>query len=412
MTLTRKILYVDDETDNLIVFESAFRWHFQVFTANSAEIALQILQANSDIALLIADERMPVMSGLNLIEIVLKEYPDIINIILTGFGDPQTIIKAINMGGVYHYVTKPWKQEELKITIENGLETYQLKQQNKQLIHNLTKANKDLEQYAHTLETRVEERTKEISILKEELEQKIQQRTAKLSSAYMTLLDMNKELDNYIYRASHDIAGPLARFAGLCNIALMENKDDNMQSYIQLLKDESENLRYVLTNLIRENEIKYKRLHLLTIDFQNLIKEVLDGMVNLSGFKEVNVILHIKEDLNFDNDPQLLRFIFFYLIHNAILYRIDALLRPPQIDIYIHDVQEGVQIVFQDNGIGMSEEIQAKVFDRFFRGTPKSKGNGMGLYLTKAAVHQLNGTITVESQLDIGTKFIIFLPYA
>lgn len=411
MALTRKILYVDDEIDNLVVFESAFRWHFQIFTANSALNALQILEKNPDIALLIADERMPEMSGLNLIEIVLKKYPDIINIILTGFGDLQTIIKAINMGGIYHYVTKPWKQEELKITIENALESYELRQQNKTLIINLQQANKELEEYAKTLETKVEERTRELNALKDELEEKIQQRTSKLSSAYMTLLDFNKELDNYIYRASHDIAGPLARFAGLCNIALIESQDASTQTYIKLLKDEADNLRYVLTNLIRENEIKYRRLHLVKIDFQALIKEVLESMQNVAGYQEVKIQVQVAKDLHFENDPLLLRFIFFYLLHNAILYRIDNQIRQAEVNISIEPVlNEGAKITITDNGIGISKEIQDKVFERFFRGTSKSKGNGMGLYLTKAAVNQLNGSIYLESEPNIGTTFEIFLP--
>ncbi|GAB4111090.1 MAG: hypothetical protein OHK0057_05980 [Thermoflexibacter sp.] len=411
MTLTKKILYVDDEIDNLVVFESAFRWHFQIFTANSALNALQILEKNPDIALLIADERMPEMSGLNLIEIVLKKYPDIINIILTGFGDLQTIIKAINMGGIYHYVTKPWKQEELKITIENALESYELRQQNKALIINLQQANKELEEYAKTLETKVEERTKELNALKDELEEKIQQRTSKLSSAYMTLLDFNKELDNYIYRASHDIAGPLARFAGLCNIALIESQDTSTQTYIKLLKEEVENLRYVLTNLIRENEIKYRRLHLVEIDFHSLIKEVLESMHSVAGYQEVQINVQVVQNLHFENDPLLLRFIFFYLIHNAILYRIDRKIRQAELNISIQPIlNEGVKITIADNGIGISDEIQGKVFERFFRGTSKSKGNGMGLHLAKAAVHQLNGSIHLKSELNIGTTFEIFLP--
>jgi signal transduction histidine kinase len=411
MAQAKKILYVDDEIDNLVVFESAFRWHFQIFTANSALKALQILEKNPDIALLIADERMPEMSGLSLIEIVLKKYPDVINIILTGFGDLQTIIKAINMGGIYHYITKPWKQEELKITIENALESYELRQQNKALITNLQQANRELEEYAKTLESKVEERTKELNALKDELEEKIQQRTSKLSSAYMTLLDFNKELDNYIYRASHDIAGPLARFAGLCNIALIESQDTGTQTYLQLLKEEVANLRYVLTNLIRENEIKYRRLHLVEIDFQSLIKEVLESMHSISGYQEVEIHVQVAKDLHFKNDPLLLRFIFFYLLHNAILYRIDKHIRQAEVHIVIESIlHDAIKITISDNGIGMSEEIQEKVFERFFRGTSKSKGNGMGLYLAKAAVNQLNGSIFLESEPDRGTTFEIFLP--
>ena len=286
-------------------------------------------------------------------------------------------------------------------------------EQENEIIKKLIQENKRLEEHAQGLEDKLAQRTQEIIALRNDLELVIQQRTSKLSSAYLALLDLNKELDTYIYRASHDIAGPLARFAGLCNIGLMEAETENIRKYFLLLGEESGYLRYVLTNLIRENEIRYKRLHLAKIDFRQLISEVLDSISTIRGFQEIAIKIEIDDKLVFENDPQMIKFIFFYLIHNAVLYRADISQRQPTIHILIQSIAYGgVEIILTDNGIGMSADIQGKVFNRFFRASSKSKGNGMGLYLTKAAVNQLNGMIALESELDKGSVFKVFLPHS
>jgi serine phosphatase RsbU (regulator of sigma subunit) len=149
------ILYIDDEKDNLTVFYSTFRRHFKVYLAESGREGLELMMKH-DIHLAIADQRMPEMTGIEFLERIIPEYPDCIRMVLTGYSDVEAIIQAINKGRVYRYITKPWKKEELKITIEQALETFQLKQQNKKLVSDLREANQ-------TLEQKVKERTREIT---------------------------------------------------------------------------------------------------------------------------------------------------------------------------------------------------------------------------------------------------------
>ncbi len=114
------ILYVDDERDNLTTFKSVFRRDYDVSLAISGEEGIEILKAKR-IDLIITDQRMPQMTGVEFLKNTLPHYPDLVRMILTGFSDMKDIIDAINSGKVYAYITKPWHKDELKITIDNAL---------------------------------------------------------------------------------------------------------------------------------------------------------------------------------------------------------------------------------------------------------------------------------------------------
>lgn len=130
------ILYVDDERNNLIAFEASFRRYYNVFTANSGQDGLDIMRQNQ-IDVLITDQRMPEMTGVQFLEAIIPEFPDTIRMILTGFTDIEVVIKAINSGQVYRYITKPWDLTELKINIDTGVKLYRLEREKLQLIEKL-----------------------------------------------------------------------------------------------------------------------------------------------------------------------------------------------------------------------------------------------------------------------------------
>ena len=126
------ILYVDDEQDNLIAFKAVFRRHYNIHLALNGEEALELLE-KSPVDLVISDQRMPKMTGVELLEKVRNSHPEVIRMVLTGYSDVQAIIDAINKGQVYHYITKPWDVNELKVIMNNALETAKLKKQNQAL---------------------------------------------------------------------------------------------------------------------------------------------------------------------------------------------------------------------------------------------------------------------------------------
>jgi DNA-binding NtrC family response regulator len=155
----RRILYVDDEDNNLITFEVALRKWFDVTTLDNPTLALDVI-ARDDIRVLITDQRMPEMSGLELAQKVQEQFPTVVIIILTAFDDNETIIKAINQGGIYRYLLKPWNIQDLKQTLESAFEAFDLRKKNITLINDLVDKNRKLEQaynQINLLKTQLEE---------------------------------------------------------------------------------------------------------------------------------------------------------------------------------------------------------------------------------------------------------------
>ncbi len=138
---TYSILYVDDEPQNLFLFRSFFEQEYTVHTAESGSEALRIL-GESDIQVLLADQRMPGINGIQLLETVAKEYPETVRVLVTGYSDIDVVIGAINRGAVYRYLGKPWDVDEVQATIRNALEMYELRRKNQTLIASLDKQNR------------------------------------------------------------------------------------------------------------------------------------------------------------------------------------------------------------------------------------------------------------------------------
>jgi adenylate cyclase len=130
------ILYVDDEEHNLISFAATFRKEYKIHTAINGNEAIEIMRHN-DIKLVITDQRMPEMTGIQLLEKLSPEFPDSIRMILTGFSDIEVIIEAINSGRVFRYITKPWDENELRMTLENARQLFDLQSRNRSLMAEL-----------------------------------------------------------------------------------------------------------------------------------------------------------------------------------------------------------------------------------------------------------------------------------
>ncbi len=126
--MKNKVLIVDDEPANLRALQRLFREAYEVFTAQSGAEALELLTQH-DVALLITDQRMPEMTGIELLKRTVPLRPRMVRIILTGYTDVNALVKAINCGQVYRYVTKPWGNEELTLTVRRALEHYESNKQ-------------------------------------------------------------------------------------------------------------------------------------------------------------------------------------------------------------------------------------------------------------------------------------------
>ncbi|MDH5598150.1 MAG: response regulator, partial [Cyclobacteriaceae bacterium] len=176
------ILYVDDEQVNLDVFKSTFRWYYTVHTALSGKEGLEILEKEK-IDMVITDQKMPGMSGVEFLKKIIPSYPDQVRIILTGYSDIEAIAYAINEVGIYQYIQKPWDADEMRHILNKALKQYQLSLDNKQLLIDLKVANEELKQINENLEEKVKERTAEVNLQKVELEEKNEKITSSINYA-------------------------------------------------------------------------------------------------------------------------------------------------------------------------------------------------------------------------------------
>jgi len=138
------VLYVDDEENNLFSFKATFRIKYKVLTALSGNEALDILGKNL-VHIIITDQRMPEMTGIEFLEKVLEKFPDPMRILLTGYADMNAVIDAVNKGKIFHYLAKPWNEEELDLTINRAYEKYLAKVQLKEMNAKLEVSNDQLE---------------------------------------------------------------------------------------------------------------------------------------------------------------------------------------------------------------------------------------------------------------------------
>jgi len=149
----KRILVVDDEEAILETMTFTFEDDYDVLTAGSARAGLEALDARGPVAVVISDQRMPEMTGVEFLSEVFQRHPSTVRIILTGFADMDAIIGAINDGHVYAYVTKPWEPDDLKQVVRRAIEHYELARENERLVEELKGANVFLQAVVDELDT-------------------------------------------------------------------------------------------------------------------------------------------------------------------------------------------------------------------------------------------------------------------
>jgi len=205
------VLYVDDEENNLNSFRAALRRNYNIYTALSGEEGIEIL-SKTDIHVIVTDQRMPHMTGVQFLQHI-PDAQDNVKIILTGFSDMESIIEAINTGKVYRYITKPWDKDELKITIDNAIETVMLRRDNKHLIQ-------ELREYNEQLEEKVRLRTQEIEKQKQIIEAaKIQSDALLLNILPAEIADELKQFGKSYARKHEQVSVLFADIKGFTSIA-------------------------------------------------------------------------------------------------------------------------------------------------------------------------------------------------
>ncbi len=225
----------------------------------------------------------------------------------------------------------------------------------------------------------------------------------------MELEATNKELNTFIYKAAHDLRGPLCSIMGLTKLAEMEGEKANFKDLIHKISESTLKLDAVLLSLIDVMSIKDTLPVLSKIDLRSLIDIVIKRLKYVEGYEDLKFKVSIENKKSFFSDESILNSVLYHILENGIKYR-NVSQPGPYIDIRVSDVDAGVKIEIKDNGIGIDAGIKDRIFEMYFRGTEDSKGSGLGLYLVANGIKKLGGTVGVESKLNNGSVFTITLP--
>lgn len=244
------------------------------------------------------------------------------------------------------------------------------------------------------------------------LNQELKEKNIDLQKANDSLHRVNEELDNFIYKTSHDIRGPLASLKGMCNVALMDVKDPLALNYLNKLDITAEKLNTILTRLLIVNQINNSVLNRDRIDFQCIVDDILMLERKKGIPKRLAINKTICAKTVFYSDAQFVRIILENLIDNAIKFYNDSQRISPFVTINIGGTEEYVSINVIDNGIGISEVHPNKIFQMFSRASERSETGGIGLYITKTAAEKLGGSVHLKTTPEGYTEFYVKLPYS
>lgn len=220
-----------------------------------------------------------------------------------------------------------------------------------------------------------------------------------------------EELNVFIYRATHDLRSPLVSLMGLVDIAKMDldNHDEQLSVYFDMIGQSVSKMDKLLVDLVSIVRISQGPAQPIPIDFKELLDEIVSSIRPFDAEKQVKIEIQVEQTEPFYSDRNLILSILQNLIDNAIKY-MNYSMPFPRVRVEVFQIKREVIIRVEDNGIGISKELQQKVFDIFYRATTLSTGTGLGLYLVKNSVEKLGGKISLVSELNEGTTFQLSLP--
>lgn len=395
------ILYVDDEEINLRVFKSTFEDEFEVFTALSGEEGLKIFQENK-IDLIITDQRMPEMTGVEFLKRVLEYNPEPNRILLTAFSDIDALSSAVNEGKIYQYINKPWDESELKPVIYQALESYYLKRENQALTIALQEKNNALNQ-------EVEEKRLALEQLSES------ERALRLAKEKAEESDKLKT--SFLNNMSHEIRTPLNGIVGFSELICEDDSTlEERRAFAKYISQNSADLLDIIQNIVLLSKIETEN----QINKPSRVDchELCEGLAAdyEKRFAEKGLNLHWDCLLNEDErfvylDKDKTHEIIKQLLDNALKFteKGEVILQARKLDKKLH-------LTVRDTGIGIPLKQQHLVFDRFRKIESHDqklyRGNGVGLCIAKAYTKLLDGTIHLESDEIKGSTFTLILPFA
>lgn len=265
-------------------------------------------------------------------------------------------------------------------------------------------AQQELIDLTATLESKVQERTKELKEeiqIRKEAEQKIQKTNDELSKR-------NTELDNFVYSVSHDLRAPIASVLGLINLARQDRSAKMKDTYLELIHKSALQQDHFIKEILDQSRNTRLEVNRDQIFFTELVVETFDQLKFATPEGEnVEKVIDIDQRKVFYSDRWRLKVILNNLISNALRYRNG---KDPVIKVSVSFQNGSAHVVVEDNGKGIEKEHLPNLYKMFYRATDDNAGSGLGLYIVKEAVDKLNGEISIDSEIHVGTTVRLRIP--
>jgi signal transduction histidine kinase len=376
-----QILYLDDEKANLDVFYSSFYEDFDISLAQNPKEAFELL-ASKPIQILLADQRMPEISGIEFIKNSKSQFPDLISIIITAYANLDDVISAVNEVNVYRFLTKPWNQQHLKHTIFEAFDVYNLRQNNKKLVQELK------DQYVE------------------------------LEKAYQQAKSSDKLKSVFIKNLSHEIRTPLNGIIGFAQLLLDHPLDhDQVIKYASFIHQSGIQLTDIIDDILTISIIQSGTIskYYSIFNLKNLIDDIVSYFRQVNSNPNVEIFYIYRSDLpeNIKCDQEKTRKIIEKLVANGLKFTsagfVEIICSTTTLD-----GQKAVKIDISDTGTGIPETEIDKIFKPFSQLvlTPGQfiSGMGTGLVISKAFIETLNGKLELKTVHGKGSVFSVILP--
>jgi two-component system sensor histidine kinase/response regulator len=395
-----KILLVDDNDDNLLSMEVALeRKNYVFFKAISGREALRILLKEEDFTLILLDVKMPTMDGYETADLIyqrdkLKQIPIIF--ITAHDYEEAAMFKGYQAGGV-DFITKPFNAEILRSKVAVFAELYRKNRLLKNQEEKLRRINDDL------------------ILLNQDLEQRVLERTIELENLNHQLRSLNQSKDQFLSVLSHDLRNPFTALLAASD-RLCTNTDNlslaQVKQLSQIIQRTSTKLFGQLNEAIEwvKKQSKQISFNPEKICLREGMEESLELLKPNAAQKKIYLQNKTPGDIFVSADSMMLRSIVQNLVTNAIKYTQQG----GHVLINAKSDEDMACVIVEDSGIGMTYEMQQKLFSRVnnssISGTDNEIGSGLGLLLVNDFVAQHGGTIDVESNVGIGTVFKFTIP--
>ncbi|WP_297087220.1 hybrid sensor histidine kinase/response regulator [uncultured Draconibacterium sp.] len=384
------LLVIDDEVEITKSIFRQFRRKYKVHTATNGNDAIKIME-EQPIQVVLSDQRMPGMTGVDFFNRIKNKYPDALKLILTGYSDIEAVVGAINEGQVFRYLTKPWSPVELDLAIKEAFEKHELITNNKKLLVKLKEAN------AH-------------------LEEKVKERTHELESANNRLKHLNIEKNKYVGIVAHDLRNPIGNAYNFSELLVSDFNGYPEKEKMEFLKIINDRCAYSLKLIEDFLDTSKIESGILDLDFKEWdFYQIVSNCIaqnQMFAKKKSQLIIFEKagEQTKVLCDKDKIEQVINNLLSNAIKYSHDG--KTIWIKVNTEDSQLVTRVI--DEGKGIAEEELNFLFKDFQTTSTKStageKSTGLGLAIVKKIIDSHKGKISARSTLGSGSEFSFSLP--